>query len=263
MAKKNIDKKDVPFVIVAGLLGLSVLIPVVILVISSAIHHDAADNFNKSLYPVKYESYVEKASKEFGVDECLIYGVIRTESNFDADAVSSAGAIGLMQLMPDTFTWLQNYRNNFETDKVMNSDKLYDPKINIEYGVYYLSYLLEKYDDDKTLAICAYNAGYGNVDSWIADGTIPNHNVSPESVPFSETSNYLRRVTESMNMYRELYFSKLESYSDVNEYIPSDNESVSENSEAFEGESQEAAETSFEIYSYQEQEDIDEYNYEY
>ena len=76
--------------------------------------------------------------------------------------------------------------------------------------------MLDKYQGDKSLAICAYNAGYGNVDTWIADGTIPNGNVSPENVPFTETSNYLSRVTESMEMYRKLYFSKLESYPDGN-----------------------------------------------
>ena len=77
-----------------------------------------------------------------------------------------------------------------------------------------MRYLLDKYDGDRSLVICAYNAGYGNVDSWIEDGTIPNGNVSPSDVPFSETSNYLAKVTESAEMYRELYFSKLESYPD-------------------------------------------------
>lgn len=214
--KKLIDANNMPFIAVTSLLGLSILIPVILLIVSVFMHKDTTNNLTRSLYPIKYESYVEKAAKEYNVDVCLVYGVIRNESNFNPDAVSGAGAIGLMQLMPDTFTWLQNYREDFEPKKLMDSDKLYDPKINIDYGTYLLRYLLDKYYGDKSLAICAYNAGYGNVDNWIADGTIPNGNVSPEDVPFTETSNYLSRVTESMEMYRELYFSKLESYPDGN-----------------------------------------------
>ena len=208
------NKKNIPFIVITSLLGVSILIPLVLLIVSTVMNSGATKEFTKSLYPIKYESYVEKAAKEYNVDICLVYGVIRNESNFNPDVVSNAGAIGLMQIMPDTFTWLQNYRENFEPKKILDSDKLYDPKTNIDYGTYYLRYLLDKYDGDKSLVICAYNAGYGNVDSWIEDGTIPNGNVSPSDVPFSETSNYLAKVTESMEMYRELYFSKLESYPD-------------------------------------------------
>lgn len=212
--KNNKDKKNIPFIVISSLLGLSILIPVVLLIISALMNNEASDKFQKSLYPIKYESYVEKAAKEYNVDICLVYGVIRNESNFDPEVVSNAGAIGLMQIMPDTFTWLQNYRSGFEPDKILKTDKLYDPKINIDYGTYFLRYLLDRYGGDKSLAICAYNAGYGNVDTWIADGAVPNGNVSPSDVPFAETSNYLARVTESMEMYRQLYFSKLESYPD-------------------------------------------------
>lgn len=208
------NKKNIPFIVITSLLGVSILIPLVLLIVSTVMNSGATKEFTKSLYPIKYESYVEKAANEYNVDICLVYGVIRNESNFNPDIVSNAGAIGLMQIMPDTFTWLQNYRENFEPKKILDSDKLYDPKINIDYGTYYLRYLLDKYDGDRSLVICAYNAGYGNVDSWIEDGTIPNGNVSPSDVPFSETSNYLAKVTESAEMYRELYFSKLESYPD-------------------------------------------------
>ncbi len=209
MAKSK-NKSKVPFMIISGLLGLSILIPVILLIISAVFNEKATEDFTKSLYPVKYEGYVEQASREFDVDVCLIYGVIRTESNFNPDAVSNAGAIGLMQIMPETFTWLQNYRYDFAPDKLLESDKLYSPKTNIEYGTFFLKYLLDLYDGDESLVICAYNAGHGNVDSWLADGTIPQHDVTPEDVPFSETSNYLRRVSESRDMYRQLYFSNIE-----------------------------------------------------
>lgn len=226
--KSTNNKKNIPFIVITSLLGMSIIIPVILLIVSTFMNKEATDEFTKSLYPIQYENYVEKYAKEHNVDICLVYGVIRNESNFNPNAVSNAGAIGLMQIMPDTFTWLQNYQTGFEPDTLLKSDKLYDPKINIDYGTYFLRYLLDRYDGDKSLAVCAYNAGYGNVDSWIADGTIPDSNVSPEDVPFTETSNYLARVTESMEMYRELYFSKLESYPDGTGRVDSDSENTKE-----------------------------------
>ena len=199
-------KKKVSFAVAVVLFCAMLAGSVVLFVMSSLYHSDKINDFTKSAYPIKYEYYVEKYSKKFGVDVCLVYGVIRTESGFDPNAVSNAGAIGLMQIMPDTFTWLQNYRTDFMPEELIESDKLYDPETNIEYGVFMLKYLLDHYDGETSLAIIAYNAGYGNVDSWLSDGTIPKKGVTSADVPFSETANYLSRVTEAMEMYRKLYY---------------------------------------------------------
>ena len=184
--KSKVKKGTIAFIIVTSIVGLMIIVPVILLSIVSTLHENAAEQFNKSIYPLKYESYVEKYSKEFDVDKCLVYSIIKNESNFDPDAVSSVGAIGLMQLMPETFTWLQNYRTDFMPDKLMDSNKLYDPKVNIEYGVYLLRYLLEFYDGNTSLAVCAYNAGTGAVDNWLAEGTISSDNVLAENVPYPE-----------------------------------------------------------------------------
>lgn len=192
----------------AIILGGLILVSVALFAVSSLLHGESSKNLTKSMYPLKYEYYVETYAKQYGVDVCLIYGVIRTESNFDSEAVSPVGAIGLMQLMPDTFTWLQNYRTNFLPDNILDAKELYKPQVNIEYGTYMLRYLLDHYDGDTSLAIIAYNAGYGNVDSWLADGTVPRSGVTSEDVPFTETANYLTRVTEAMEKYRELYYSE-------------------------------------------------------
>ncbi len=217
MAKKegrSDKKKNVSFTLAAGLLCVAVIVPIVLFVVSVLLHGRSTTEFSRSLYPIKYEYYVETYAKEFDVDVCLVYGVIRTESGFDPDAVSQAGAIGLMQIMPDTFTWLQNYRTEFMPEKLLDSSELYKPQVNIEYGTYLLRYLLDRYDGDVSLAIIAYNAGYGNVDNWLADGTIPKSGVTSENVPFTETSNYLDRVTGAMEMYRTLYYDELGYYSD-------------------------------------------------
>lgn len=219
-------KNNVPFIVVAVLFGMAVLIPIVVLVISTILNKSADEKLQKSMYPIKYENYVEKYSEEYGVDICLVYGVIRTESNFDPEAVSSAGAIGLMQLMPDTFLWLQNYRTQFMPDKILDSDELYDPKTNIEYGVYLLRFLLDRYEGNTSLAICAYNAGYGNVDDWLANGTISASNVLAENVPFPETSNYLTKVSSASDVYKELYFTD-----DTGSYIRESSIAYGESSE--------------------------------
>ncbi|MBQ1388958.1 MAG: lytic transglycosylase domain-containing protein [Clostridia bacterium] len=203
-------KKNISFSIAVIGLAIVVIAPIVLFVFSALFHGKSTGEFTKAVYPVKYEYYVEKYSKEFDVDVCLIYGIIRTESGFDPDAVSQAGAIGLMQLMPDTFTWLQNYRTEFMPDKIIDSKELYKPGVNIEYGTYMLKFLLDHYNGNRSLAIIAYNAGYGNVDAWLADGII-QRDVTAETVPFKETSNYLTRVTEATDMYRTLYYSDLES----------------------------------------------------
>lgn len=213
-------KKNIPFAVAVGVLSLGVVVSVLMFVISVFLHGESQQEFTKSLYPVKYEYFVESYAKEFDVDVCLVYGVMRTESGFDPNAVSQAGAIGLMQIMPDTFTWLQNYRSGFTSEKLLDSKELYKPKVNIEYGTFMLHYLLDHYNGNTSLAIIAYNAGYGNVDSWLADGTI-SQNVTSESVPFPETSNYLTRVTEAMKMYRSLYYDEIGYYSDSDAAIDS------------------------------------------
>ena len=209
--------KTISFVLAVGLLAAAVISSIVLFLVTTVFHERQTGEFTKSLYPLKYEYYVESAAKENNVDVCLVYGVIRTESNFNPDAVSQAGAIGLMQIMPDTFTWLQNYRTEFMPDKILDSSELYKPEVNIEYGTYLLRFLLDHYNDNVPLVICAYNAGYGNVDTWLADGTIPRYGLTSDHVPFTETANYLDRVTEAMENYRTLYYDNIDFFASDSE----------------------------------------------
>lgn len=204
----NGGKTKTPFIVASILLCLAVIIPVILLVISSILGKNANDKLNESLYPLKYEELVAEAAAEYNVDIALVYGIMRTESGFDPEAVSPVGAIGLMQIMPDTFTWLQNYRTNFMPEEVLEPEELYKPEVNIDYGVYLLGYLLEQYDNNVSLVICSYNAGHGNVDAWLADGTLDAENVTAEDIPFPETSNYLTKVSSAMDMYNQLYFGE-------------------------------------------------------
>lgn len=118
---------------------------------------------DKLLYPVKYKELVTKYSEEYLIPDYIIYSVIKCESSFEQDAVSVMGAIGLMQITPDTFEWLCK-----KTGEDFSADKLYDPETNIKYGTYFLSMLYKEFGDWDT-AHAAYNAGRSRVKSWLKD----------------------------------------------------------------------------------------------
>ena len=130
------------------------------------------------------------ACDRFSVTPSLVHAVIKVESGYRADAVSRAGAIGLMQLMPSTAEWCAK-KVGAEFEKA----DLFDPKCNITLGVYYLSYLLNRFNDEETV-IAAYNAGEGNVMLWKAQKLT--------EIPFPETRRYVERVINAQRIYQFL-----------------------------------------------------------
>lgn len=155
-----------------------------------------------SMYPIKYENYVNKAARDYNMDKALIYGVIRTESGFDPDAESTAGALGLMQIMPESFQWLQTIRGveGEYTDK-----DLYNPEINIDYGVYLLKYFYDRYGTEQT-AVAAYNAGFV-VGDWLSNPEYSADGIVLDYIPYPETSAYVDKVLSAKDKYNELYFN--------------------------------------------------------
>lgn len=167
------------------------------------------EDYVESSYPLKYEKEVEAAAKRYGVDKYLIYGVIKTESNFDSDAVSHVGATGLMQLMPETFEWVQSYYVD-ETYEDYTFEDLKDPALNIDYGTHILSILLDMYDGVEDTAVSAYNAGVGNVNSWLEDSEYSDDGKTLKYVPFPETENYRHKVAQNKSCYKAYYTDKEE-----------------------------------------------------
>jgi soluble lytic murein transglycosylase len=147
--------------------------------------------FQRIRYPLHYEQIVRGHARNYRLDPALLAAVIYQESKFQADAKSSSGAIGLMQLRPETAKGIaiRTGGSRFQT-----SD-LYNAEINIRYGSWYLRHLLDKYGDEKT-ALAAYNAGQRNVDTWRAEG---------KGIQFSETREYVERVEELKEIYRRAY----------------------------------------------------------
>ena len=141
---------------------------------------------------VSLDDIFEKASKTYGVDEKLLKAMAKTESNFDPNATSYSGAMGIMQLMP-------------ETAKELGVMDAYDPEQNIMGGAKYIASLIERYDGNVTYAVAAYNAGSGNVDKWIANGTIKADGSDIENIPYKETNNYVRKILRDYEIYKNLY----------------------------------------------------------
>ncbi len=155
----------------------------------------------KSMYPRTYAEIVSEQARENGLDPNLVYAVIRQESGFHADVESGAGAIGLMQLTPDTFEWLQRKEG---AQTALSPDALTQPDVNVRYGCRFLALLLKKYGVRRT-ALCAYNAGMGRVDSWLGDASVSKDGRNLDAIPYAETRNYVERVEESYRQYQDLY----------------------------------------------------------
>ncbi|MBQ2862818.1 MAG: lytic transglycosylase domain-containing protein [Clostridia bacterium] len=157
------------------------------------------DKAEKNLYPLRYAEFVDDASESFGVPKKIIYAVIKTESDFDSTAQSSAGAIGLMQIAPATFEEISGKLGDSYEKGMM-----YDPETNIRYGTYYLSYLY-RYFEDWDLVFAAYNAGMGNVSSWLDDTQYSDGQGHLVNIPFAETSQYVKKINDAINKYIDLY----------------------------------------------------------
>lgn len=154
----------------------------------------------KQFYPKKYSEYVEKYSAEYNVDPLLVYSIIKAESNFKKDAISSSGAKGLMQLMNSTATEIAN-----EINEEYSEGDLQDIEKNIMLGTKYYSDLEQKYSGNMLLALAAYNAGIGNVTQWIAADIIKEDGSDIENIPFKETNMYVRKIVNNYKMYQKLY----------------------------------------------------------
>jgi soluble lytic murein transglycosylase len=153
------------------------------------------DIVQRERYPLHYRAIVTGHARNYRLDPALLAAVIYAESKFHADARSTSGAIGLMQLLPSTADGIALHTGGSK----FQHDDLYNPEINVRYGAWYLRHLLDKYDDERT-ALAAYNAGQNNVDRWLASGS---------GIRFSETRAYVERVEDLKQTYRDVWGSQL------------------------------------------------------
>jgi soluble lytic murein transglycosylase len=152
--------------------------------------------YERLRYPLRYEQIVRGHSRNYGIDPALVAAVIYQESKFDAGARSGSGAVGLMQLRPDTAKGIA-VRTGGSAFRVAD---LTNPEINVRYGCWYLRHLYRKYGEWR-LVLAAYNAGQGNVDRWRDEGR--------DDIPFAETRHYVDRVEELRSTYRHAWRAEL------------------------------------------------------
>jgi len=150
-------------------------------------------------YPYAYWDTVEAISEKHCIDPLLVLSVMREESTFDPDAKSSAGAIGLMQLIPQTAFRLDS---NLQLG-ITNTSQVCNIKNNIHLGTYYLSILIKEFGS-YTYALAAYNAGEEKVRKWIQKGNYKSIDEFIEDIPYAETRNYVKRVMTTFFEYKRV-----------------------------------------------------------
>lgn len=155
----------------------------------------------RMIYPISYRDEIEQASAEAELDPFLVAAVIRVETNYKVGRESHKGAVGIMQIMPPTAKSILQ-RREFSGYTLEDLEK---PEVNIRVGTSYLAMLLRKYGDDIVEAVASYNAGPGNVSEWLEHGVWDGRLESVDSIPFGETSRYVRKVMYYYSKYRELY----------------------------------------------------------
>ena len=182
--------------------ALALVLIVIISILLGIIINSVWNYIEIKNHPVTYAEIVKKYSIEYGVPERVIFATIKTESSFRSDAVSSSGAMGLMQMKPSTFEWLTSDEH---LDEALSTDSLFDPEVSIKYGTYYLSYLAKKFDYDWDTVSTAYNAGEGTVREWLKNDEYVNANGELVKIPKKEARSYTKKINDAIEIYQKLY----------------------------------------------------------
>ena len=166
---------------------------------------DEKDRYEQTVraHQVRYRDLIERYAAEYEVNPAYVSAIIMQESGYDPRAVSSKGAMGLMQFMPSTFEWVAPNCGISKND----TDAVYDPEKAIKMGCYLLRYICGKLgSDDPILVACAYHAGWGTVPSWIRDYSADGRTLTVAQIPKADTRTYAGRVLNSYAIYLQHYY---------------------------------------------------------
>lgn len=189
--KRGLLRLTVALVVVAG-----VAIAAALIVTGRAVVPVVSDQ----IYPIHYREAIARVAEKYDLDPYLVAAVVKTESSYDPQAVSSAGAVGLMQLMPETAQWV----TGLDSWQGVSDPELTDPGDNLELGACYLHYLAETFGDGTRLALAAYNAGQGTVRGWIeAAGGADSFDLT--DIRFPETRTFVERVEYYWDLYGRVH----------------------------------------------------------
>jgi len=155
----------------------------------------------KYVYPYPYQNAIEQYARAHSLETPLVAGVIMSESKFKDEVHSDTGAIGLMQVMPETAEWIAQQID----EPSFSVEKLHDPDTNIRFGTWYLSSLQKEFCGNEVLMLAAYNAGRGNVHEWMDTYGWDMDFKDINQIPYQETREYVARVLKNKTKYRSLY----------------------------------------------------------
>ena len=194
--RRRRKKRTNPLLGIVAFLAMAAVAVILVLVLRGGYH-----TLMRSTYELAHQETVMAACEDFDVEPALVYAIMRTESKFNENALSSADAMGLMQVTEISLEWLQYRSDEF---KAYTVDQLYDPVINIRCGVYMLSLLEEQFESEQAV-IAAYNAGIGIVQEWLQDEAYSSDGVTLHTVPYDETRAYIERVQDAKAIYEDYY----------------------------------------------------------
>jgi soluble lytic murein transglycosylase len=180
--------------IIYVVLASSILFVMILIYLNSAF-------IGRIVYPIYYEQEIWESAANNEIDPYLVAAVIRVESNYNHTSVSNKGAIGIMQLMPDTASWIA--KQGFQND--ISKEEMETVKFNILLGTWYLHWLQNYYHGNMVSSIAAYNAGQGNVDEWIESGRWSGNEDDIELIPYGETRYFVKQVLHYYHKYVQFY----------------------------------------------------------
>lgn len=190
-----------------GRYGVVRIRPAVIIVLLLALAAFGVYNIGRSayirvFYPIKYQQLILTEAKNNGLDPAFVFAVVKTESSFRPDAVSSVGARGLMQLTSDAFDWVR-FRMG-EDQSGLTFEDMFDPEVNVRYGTYMLRLLLDEFGSERN-ALAAYHAGWGSVKRWLDDPRTSIDGREIDNIPYGDTSWYVDKVLKTRLVYEKHY----------------------------------------------------------
>jgi len=187
-------KKRVPWIVLLCMIGLAL---VVLLFAKLVVPKERQES-----YPIAYTDELMAAAEEFDLDPCMVAAQVFCESSYNPEAVSAVGAIGLMQIMPETGEWLAT---KIDIPGGYSTERLTEPAVNLRLGCWYMSFLCKRYDGQWKEALTAYIAGQGMVDKWLSDPELSKDGKHLDLIPGQDAKEYAEKVMNTHEKYVEAY----------------------------------------------------------
>jgi len=183
-----------------GLKRKRFILPLVLIVLGALFIQ--SDWLGKRIYPISYQDEIKRNARHYELDPLLIAAIIRVESNYKLTAVSRKGAVGIMQIMPDTAAWILK-KEDFGDITVEDAGR--EAHAGIALGSWYVKELNRQFNGDLVKSLAAYNAGPGKVKSWLENGVWDGGEQTISDIPYGETRHYVQRVLYYYKKYQDIY----------------------------------------------------------